>query len=66
VETVGWEGRGVLCDEPAPPNFYPPPVSVKDTSVYGPSKPSSHHQQILGFAPTASLVGSGEKLGTHP
>jgi hypothetical protein len=27
-------------------------------------KPSSHHQQMLGFASTASLVGSGEKLGT--
>jgi hypothetical protein len=34
--------------------------------VYVPSKPSSHHQQILGFAPTASMVGSREKLGTDP
>jgi hypothetical protein len=24
------------------------------------------HQQKVGFAPTASLVGSGEKLGTDP
>jgi hypothetical protein len=34
--------------------------------VYGPSKPSSCHQQMLGFAPTTSMVGSGEKLGTDP
>jgi hypothetical protein len=34
--------------------------------VYGPSKPSSRDQQMLGFAPTASLVGSGKKLGTDP
>jgi hypothetical protein len=34
------------------------------TGVYGLSKPSSHRQQMLGFAPTASMIGSGEKLGT--
>jgi hypothetical protein len=34
--------------------------------VYGSSKTSSHRQQMLGFAPTSSMVGSGEKLGTDP
>jgi hypothetical protein len=34
-------------------------------AVYGPSKPRSRRQQMLGFAPTASLVGLGEKLGTN-
>jgi hypothetical protein len=30
VKTIGWEGQGVVCGEPAPPRLYPPPVSVKD------------------------------------
>jgi hypothetical protein len=34
--------------------------------VYGPNKPSRSRQQMLGFAPTASMVGSGEKMGTDP
>jgi hypothetical protein len=34
--------------------------------VYGPSKPSSYRQQMLEFAHTASLVGSGDKLGMDP
>jgi hypothetical protein len=37
-----------------------------NAGVYGPRKPSSHHQQMLDFAPTTSLVGSGEKLGMDP
>jgi hypothetical protein len=34
--------------------------------VYGPNKPSTRRQQKLDFAPTASLVGPGEKLGIDP
>jgi hypothetical protein len=30
VETVGWEGRGVVRGKPAPPRLYPSSVSVKD------------------------------------
>jgi hypothetical protein len=56
-------------------------VSIKDRSVgpheqvlnvlivywcYEPSEPSSRPSIVLGFAPTASLAGSGEKLGTDP
>jgi hypothetical protein len=29
VETVEWEGRGVVCEKPAPPRLQPPLVSVK-------------------------------------
>jgi hypothetical protein len=81
VKTVGWEGRGVVCGKSTPQGCRPRLYRLRTdglalvskywmyrshTSVYGPSKPSSHRQQMLGFAPTASLVGSGEKLGTDP
>jgi hypothetical protein len=32
----------------------------------GPVSPVAYHQQMLGFVPTALMVGSGEKLGTDP
>jgi hypothetical protein len=81
VETVGWEGREVVCEKPAPPRLQPPLVSVKYRWVGPASKYwtyRSHagdmglvslvagHQQKVGFAPTAPLVGSWEKLGTNP
>jgi hypothetical protein len=34
--------------------------------VYGPSKPSNLPSTEGGFIPTASMAGSGEKLGTDP
>jgi hypothetical protein len=81
VETASWEWRGVVCGKSAPPRLQPPPMSIRDrwvapaskywtyrshAGIYGPSKPSSRHQQMLGFVPTASMVGSGEKLDTDP
>jgi hypothetical protein len=36
------------------------------TGVYGPSKPSSGLSIEVWLFPTASMVVSGEKLGTNP
>jgi hypothetical protein len=30
VETIGREGRRVVCEKPTPPRLLPPPVSIKD------------------------------------
>jgi hypothetical protein len=35
-------------------------------AVYGPSKSSNLPSTEGGFSPTASMAGSGEKLGTNP
>jgi hypothetical protein len=48
---------------------WPPRASIERTDrmlVYGPSKPSSLTSTEGAFTPTASLAGSGEKLGTDP
>jgi hypothetical protein len=33
VKTIGWKGRGVVCEKLAPSMLWPPPVSVKDRWV---------------------------------
>jgi hypothetical protein len=75
--TVDWKGRGVSCQNPAPPGLYPSSVSVKDRWVdsheqvlnvliecqrYGPGKPSSLPSTVGDFTPTTSMVALGEKL----
>jgi hypothetical protein len=80
VETIGWEGQRVVCGKPVPSMLYLLPMSIKDQWVgfckqvlnvpiacwwYGPSKPTSLPSTYAWLCPpTASLVGSGEKLGT--
>jgi hypothetical protein len=81
VQTVGWNGQGVVCGKPAPSRLWPPPVSIKDRWVgpceqvlnipitcwwYEPSKSSSLSSIEAWLKPTASLVGLGEKLGIDP
>jgi hypothetical protein len=81
VETASWEGHGVWCGKSVPLRFYPSPVSIKDRWI-GPHEqvlniPITYwymglvslvagHKQEVGFTPTTSLVGLGEKLGTDP
>jgi hypothetical protein len=79
VETIGWECQGVVCGKPSPLRLKPPPVLVKDRWVspreqvlnvliacwyMSPVSLVACHQQMFGFASTASLVGLGEKLET--
>jgi hypothetical protein len=49
---------------------WPPQASIERTDrmlvFMGPVSIVAGCQQMLSFAPTASLVGSGEKLGTDP
>jgi hypothetical protein len=71
----------VVCGKTAPLRLWPPPVSVKNRWVgpreqvlnvpiacrcYRPGKPSSLPSTDGSFTPTASMAGSGDKLGTDP
>jgi hypothetical protein len=51
METVGWEGRRVVCVKSSPSILYPPPVSVKDRCV-GP------REQVLNVSITCWYMGS--------
>jgi hypothetical protein len=42
VKIIGWEGRGVICEKPAPPRLYHPPVSVKNRWI-------GHREQVLNI-----------------
>jgi hypothetical protein len=80
-ETVGREGRRVVCRKPTPSRMYPPLVSVNDRWVssheqvlnvpiayrcYEPDKPSSWLSIKACLSPIVSLAVVGEKLSTNP
>jgi hypothetical protein len=67
VETIGREGRRVVCGKSAPPRLYPPPVSVKDRWV-GPLLVSlvTCSWTYVWLKRTASVVVLGEKLRRVP